>query len=167
MYDYRPKLSLPKTRLQKVANIIGYGTFIIGIIYSLFHLATLPAEVPIHFNFAGEADGWGSKYVLLVLPIIGIVTLLPLEAMEKRPHMHNYPSRINESNVYQFYESSIRTMNLVKNGTLIIFGLLQIEIIQTARESSFTFGNILLGFIIFILVVPIIWHILSIRQIKE
>ena len=166
MHDYRPEISLPKTTLQKIANGIGYGVFIISVLYSILNLPTLPSEVPIHFNFAGEADGWGSKYVLLLLPFVGIVTVLALEAVEKRPHVHNYPQHINESNVHQFYEISIRTANLIKNGTLVIFGLLQIEIVLGAKESSFTFGNMLFGTMIVIVLLPIAWHIFSMTQLK-
>lgn len=166
MYEYRPEISLPKTTLQKIANGVGYGVFIIGVLYSIVSLATLPSDVPIHFNFAGEADGWGSKYVLLLLPFIGIVTVLALEALEKRPHFHNYPHYMNEVNVRQFYEVSVRTSNLIKNGTLLIFGLAQIEIVQSAKEAQFTFGSILVGIIVVALFVPIVWHIYSSVQLK-
>jgi len=166
MHDYRPEMSLPKTTLQKIANGIGYGVFIISVLYSILNLPTLPSDVPIHFNFAGEVDGWGSKYVLLLLPFIGVVTVLALAAVEKRPHMHNYPQHINETNVRQFYEISIRTANLIKSGTLIIFGLLQIEIVLAAKESSVTFGNILFGAMIVFLILPIAWHIYSMVQLK-
>ena len=167
MNEYRPKLDLPKTRLQKVANIVGYGIFIAGIIYSIINLATLPQQVPIHFNIAGEADGWGSKYFLLVLPFITIVTTLALEAVEKRPHIHNHSYRLNENNVYQFYAISIRSLNLVKNGTLIIFGILQFEMVQTAREADFTLGYVMMGLFLILLVLPILWHIISISKWKE
>ena len=123
-------------------------------------------KVPIHFNFAGEADGWGSKYVLLVLPLIGIVTVLALEAVEKRPHIHNYPHYVNETNVRQFYAVSVRTSNLIKNGTLLIFSLLQIEIVQSAKEAQFIFGSTLVGIILVALFVPIGWHIYSSIQLK-
>ena len=166
MREYRPEITLPKSTLQKIANAVGYGIFIVGVLYSFVSLTTLPSEVPIHFNFAGEADGWGSKYVLLVLPLIGIVTVLALEAVEKRPHIHNYPHYVNEANVRQFYEVSVRTSNLIKNGTLLIFGLIQIEIVQSAKEAPFTFGVTLGGIIALVLVVPIVWHLYSSIQLK-
>ena len=166
MKEYRPEITLPKSTLQKIANAVGYGVFIIGILYSIISLPTLPSEVPIHFNFAGEADGWGSKYVLLLLPFIGVVLVLALEAVEKRPYLHNYPQYINEANVRQFYGVSVRTSNLTKNGTLLFFGLLQIDIVQSAKEAQFTFGSILVGIIVVALFVPIVWHIYSIIQLK-
>ena len=166
MHEYRPEISLPKTSLQKIANIIGYVMFIGCTIYSLVNLAILPSEVPIHFNLAGEADGWGSKYVLLILPLIGLFSILALEAVEKRPHMHNYPAHINETNVHQFYGISVRTTNLVKNGVLLTFGLLQLEMVQSAKEASFAFGSLLLPLVLVAVFVPIVWHIYSMVQIK-
>ena len=167
MKEYRPDITIPKSTLQKIANAVGYGVFIVGVLYSIISLSTLPSEVPIHFNFVGEADGWGSKYVLLVLPLIGIVTVLALEAVEKRPHIHNYPQYMNEANVRQFYEVSVRTSNLIKNGTLLIFGLLQIEIVQSAKSAQFTFGVTLVRVIVVALFVPIGWHIYSSIQLKS
>ena len=101
------------------------------------------------------------------MPFIAIVTTLALEAIEKRPHIHNYSYRLNENNVYQFYAISIRSLNLVKNGTLIIFGMLQFEMVQTAREAAFTLGNVMMGLLVILLVLPILWHIISISKLKE
>ena len=167
MKTYRPHLQLPKTTFQIWLNVISYTIFIGAIIYSVFQLATLPAEVPIHFNFAGEADGWGSKYILLVLPLIAIVMTVALEALEKHPQLHNYPERLNESNVNAFYRTSIRTLNVLKNGILLLFAFLQIEIILAAKESDFTFGLFLPIFIGIVTIVPIVWHLISISKIKQ
>jgi uncharacterized membrane protein len=166
MHEYRPEISLPKTTIQKITNIIGYSILIGCTIYSLVNIVTLPSEVPIHFNLAGEADGWGSKYVLLILPLIGLFSILALEEVEKRPYMHNYPAHINETNVRQFYAISIRTMNLVKNGLLLTFGLLQLEMVQSAKEANFALGSLLLPLVIVAVFVPIAWHIYSMVQIK-
>ncbi|MEL7163385.1 MAG: DUF1648 domain-containing protein, partial [Bacteroidota bacterium] len=53
------------------------------LLFSLFmvflpfiYLATiyggLPAEIPIHFDWRGEPDGWGPKAVLWLLPFTGL-----------------------------------------------------------------------------------------------
>ena len=167
MYEYRPKIAMPKTTLQKITNLIGYGLFIGSTVYSLFNLPGLPSQVPIHFNSFGEVDGWGSKYLLLLLPFIGIIIVLALEAVEKRPHMHNYPTHINESNVQQYYAISIRTSNLLKNAILVTFGLMQIEIVQSAQQENFMLGIILFAVIIVTVVAPIVWYIISIMKIKQ
>lgn len=44
---------------------------------------SLPAKVPIHWNYKGEIDGWGNKFsligVLFMLPVLtyGIMLLVP------------------------------------------------------------------------------------------
>lgn len=40
----------------------------------------LPAQIPIHFNWRGEADGWGPKYILWFLPTLGIPLVLLVSA---------------------------------------------------------------------------------------
>lgn len=162
MNEFRPKLELSKTTLQKTANLIGYGLLIVSTVYSLINLSSLPSQVAIHFNSVGEADGWGSKYLLLLLPLIGIIIGLVLEALEKNPHVHNYPAHINESNVQRYYAISIRTSNLIKNATVAILGLLQIEIVQSAKQADFKIGAILMAVYIVAIIAPILWHIVSI-----
>lgn len=45
----------------------------------------LPAEIPIHFDWRGAADGWGPKYLLWFLPIVGIpLVLLVNSALTKK-----------------------------------------------------------------------------------
>ena len=166
MNPYRPVLQIPKTRLQTVANCIGYGLFVGSIIYVLIKLQSLPPQVPIHFNALGEEDGWGSKNVLLIFPFIALFLWLALEALEKNPHVHNYPSHINEANVQQFYSISIRTTNLMKNGILIFFSLLQLDIVFSAQQQSFTLGILLMIVLSIVIVVPIVTHIMSIRKIN-
>jgi uncharacterized membrane protein len=40
----------------------------------------LPDEIPIHFDWRGNADGWGPKYILWFLPTIGIPLILLVNA---------------------------------------------------------------------------------------
>lgn len=167
MYGYRPTMAMPKTTLQKIANVFGYGLFIGCTVYSLLNLSGLPSQVPTHFNFAGEADGWGSKYSILLLPVITIVIVFAIEALEKRPHLHNYPESMNETNVEQYYAVSIRTLNLIKNALLATFGFSQIEMVHVAQQLKFIFGNMLFASYIVVIIAPVVWQIFSIRRIKK
>lgn len=51
----------------RIINII---TFAIALMATVVAISVFPDVVPIHFNAQGIADGWGSKYTLLVTPII-------------------------------------------------------------------------------------------------
>ncbi len=39
-------------------------------IYSLYCYKIFPESIPVHFNFSGEPDSYGSKLTLVLLPII-------------------------------------------------------------------------------------------------
>lgn len=167
MNNFRPKLHLEKTFLQKVMNIIGYSIFVGSIVVALFYFPTLPDKVPTHFNISGEVDGWGSKYSLFAIPIIAGLMLIPLEMVEKRPHLHNYPAFLNEKNVAKLYGISVRTMNLTKNGLLMIFGFLLIQSVMAAKYGEAHFGVLLIILIILIVLFPLGWHIVSMMKVKR
>lgn len=57
--------------LKKELPIIGF--VILPFIYLAYLWNSLPEKVPIHWNFKGEIDDWGSKHYL-----IGILFLLPV-----------------------------------------------------------------------------------------
>lgn len=167
MNFYRPQLNLQQPKWQKTLNVFSYTLFIIASLVSIISLFSLPAEVPIHFNFAGEADNYGSKYFLLLLPIITIITFLPLEALERKPHLHNYMAQLNETNVQDYYALSTATVNLVKNGTVIVFALLQFEILLQAFETNFVIGPLLIILIALLIFGPIVWNVIQSKKLSK
>lgn len=58
-----------------------YWVFVLVLIalpfaYALYLYPSLPAQIPIHFNIKGEADGWGAKESIFLMPsIMGFVSL--------------------------------------------------------------------------------------------
>lgn len=151
-------------QLLRVANLIGYGTFILMTAYSLLMLPDLPQQVAIHFNIAGEADNWGSKYVLLLIPVIVLFMTLAMEAVEKHPEWHNYPASKTKANEQAMYKISQRTMNLVKNAILLIFSLLQLEMIRSATTENTSIGAAFFVLLLTVVVAPLIWHFASMRK---
>ena len=57
--------------LKKELPIVGF--VLLPFIYLAYLWNSLPEEVPIHWNYKGEIDNWGTKYSL-----IGVVFLLPV-----------------------------------------------------------------------------------------
>lgn len=129
---YRPILTLPKTKYEKCLDVIGSGLFTVSILFIILQWGNLPEEIPAHFNAKGEVDRWGSKIEVLILPGIGIFMWIFLGLLEKAPHMHNYPARLNERNVEAFYLNSRRLCNEVKNFCLILFAIISCEIVLVA-----------------------------------
>ncbi|MDN4493411.1 DUF1648 domain-containing protein [Ureibacillus aquaedulcis] len=147
---YRPILKLPKTKLEKIMDGIGILFFGAAIIFLMLNWNAIPGQVPAHFNGAGEVDRLGSKYELIILPIIGLFIYALMGLLEKAPHMHNYPERINESNAELFYLHSRKLLNIVKNILLTVFAFL---IVQISRVSLGEIDTLSIGFVPIILLV--------------
>lgn len=155
---------MAQQRLLRVTNLIGYGTFILVTVYALFILPDLPQQVAVHFNMAGEADNWGSKYILLLMPVIVLFMALAMEAVEKHPEWHNYPASKTKENEQAMYNISQRTINLVKNAILLIFSLLQLEMIRSATTENTSIGAAFFVLLLVVVVAPIVWHFASMRK---
>ena len=61
---------------------------IIPIVYLLFSWSLLPEQMPIHFDFDGEPNGYGSKMVFIFLPLGLYLLLLVLPSID--PRKSNY-----------------------------------------------------------------------------
>ena len=82
----------------------------------------LPDRIPIHFNAAGEADGWGKRGMIWTLPLIALFTVgLVLSVPYFNQKYVNYPVKITEEN----QEKQYRLMVLFLNGmAIIVFGIM-------------------------------------------
>ncbi|WP_286923462.1 MULTISPECIES: DUF1648 domain-containing protein [Lysinibacillus] len=163
---YRPILKLPKTKFEKLWDYIGCGIFMLSILYIFIMWGKIPEEVPGHFNGAGEVDRWGTKIELFILPFIGVFLWILLSLLEKAPHMHNYPARLNENNVKAFYLNSRKTLNEIKNLCLIIFAVISFQMVRIAIGEVETIGWWLLPIVLIGTAIPIIKGIVATFKIK-
>ena len=163
---YRPILKLPKTKFEKLWDYIGCGIFMLSILYIFIMWSEIPEEVPGHFNGAGEVDRWGTKIELFILPFIGVFLWVLLSLLEKAPHMHNYPARLNENNVKVFYLNSRKTLNEIKNLCLIIFAVISFQMVRIAIGEIETIGWWLLPIVLIGTAIPIIKGIVATFKIK-
>ncbi|TKI59492.1 DUF1648 domain-containing protein [Lysinibacillus mangiferihumi] len=163
---YRPILTLPKTKVEKFLDVIGSGLFTVSILFIILQWGNLPEEIPAHFNAKGEVDRWGSKIEVLILPGIGIFMWIFLGLLEKAPHMHNYPARLNERNVEAFYLNSRKLCNEVKNFCLILFAIISCEIVLVALGKIEGLGWWFLPVVLIGTGIPILKGLIASSKIK-
>jgi len=165
-YPYRPILKIPKTRNEIIFDIIGIGFFVISILYIIVQWKHLPDQIPGHFNAKGEVDRWGSKYELLIVPIIGLFIFLLSTLFEKAPHMHNYPNRLNESNAEQFYLNSRKMLNATKNVCMLFFAVLNFQMVRIGLDKQDSLGGWFLPVLIISFFIPLAVGIYKQTKIK-
>ncbi|MBB4824715.1 putative membrane protein [Sporosarcina luteola] len=158
MYN-RPKLDIPKTPFEKAADLIGAIVFISWIGYLVYAWGQLPDQVPGHYDGAGQVDRWGTKWELIILPIIAAL-LIPLMAfLEKHPEWHNYMN-LNESNIEFQYKNSRLLLNIMKNEILLFLAYISFNMIRVTLGKAESLGaaflpvfiGILFGTMIFFVV---------------
>ena len=95
----QPKIKLKLTTTDKAFEVLGW-LFILAIwVLTLTNYTNLPDTIPTHFNGAGQADGFGHKAMILILPVIATILYVGLTALNKFPHAFNYPTRSEERRV--------------------------------------------------------------------
>lgn len=166
MNNERPKLQIPKTKGEWLLDILGTASFLAAFGYLIISWGSLPEEIPGHFNAAGEVDRWGSRYEILILPIISVLLWGGMSLLEKKPHIHNYPARLNENNAHAFYVISRKVANMLKNACLFLLSALIIQTVRVALGDAQSLGSWFLPLLLILTIVPIVWAMIAQSRIK-
>ena len=81
----RPKIKFDLTKTDKVIEVTGWTLLIGTWILAILSFPDLPESIPTHFNAAGEADGFGEKTNIFVLPIVGTILFIGMTLIIQRP----------------------------------------------------------------------------------
>ncbi|EUJ37127.1 DUF1648 domain-containing protein [Brochothrix campestris] len=79
-----------RTILQQVFTWLSFLVLTALALFLAVNYQALPKIVPMHFNFAGEIDGYAGRASVWLLPIIGFLMWLLLFVIGAHPEKHNY-----------------------------------------------------------------------------
>lgn len=164
--EKRPKLRIELTITDKAAELIAALMLIILWAIPLFAYSALPSIIPTHFNFAGEADGYGSRLTIFVLPVIGTFIFALLTILNNYPHIFNFPVQITPKNAMEQYAIATRFIRYFK---AVIMGIFAIIVTLTVKGTEgkghgFWLWTILLMFAL--IFIPLIRMIKKMRNSK-
>lgn len=118
----------------------------------------LPDRIPIHFNAQGEANNWGSKATIFLMPSFAILLFIPMYFLSKVPHIYNYPISITEENAPRVYPVARFFMTIINFEMVLIFTYVSFDIV----------GQYLgIWFIVTVFAVPLITILLFILKLKH
>lgn len=163
---YRPQIDIERTSFDKFIDNFGFAALLVLLIVPIMAYSDLPDTIPIHFNVKGEADGFGAKYTIFMLPIIGCVTYALMKYLVKQPHLFNYPVEITPENVHYQYEIATRMMRTMNAVVTLIFAYLTYVIIQTAQGNVQLMGTWSLPLILAVIFVPIFYFVWKAKRRK-
>lgn len=141
MATNRPKINIPLEPLDVIVDITSITLYVVMIIYTALNYNALGDTIPIHFNASGEADGFGNKTSVWVLPIIGMVIYSILCILNKYPHTHNYMVNITEENAFKNYRLSTRLVRFTNLFLAILFTFIQYISIEKGKGYAIELGS--------------------------
>ena len=120
----RPKIKLTPSPLDNKLELTSKIFLVVLWGLTLYALLKLPTTIPTHFNVSGQADDYGNKMTLLILPILATIIYFGLTQLNKYPHLFNYMTKISEDNAQKQYTIATRMLRFLKLAILLIFSLI-------------------------------------------
>ncbi len=132
IHEERPILVIEKKTIDHIF-VWGAWFLLIGTwIFSMVKYSHLPSIIPTHYGLNGQADGFGHKSTIYLLPGITTAIAILFSVLCKYPHKFNYLTRIDASNARQQYASALRLMRFLQFFITCIFGYLTYKEISGA-----------------------------------
>ena len=137
--EKRPKLQLKWTKFDYFLEFLAIGILIFHWIFMLYYYSKLPQIIPSHLDSNGEIDGMGSKNMLCLVPIIGLLLYIAISYTNKKPHCFNFPYPITAENAERQYRNSLMMTRVMKCLIQLLFLTLTANIINTASSLDLKF----------------------------
>ncbi len=117
----RPQLDLLPTATDRWLDGLGFASLIALIALPAYWYNALPEQIPKHFNLNGEADAWGAKSGIWILPAIGTVLFALLTYLNRKPHTFNYMTTITPDNAEHQYRNAMTMIRVLRLLILLLF----------------------------------------------
>lgn len=157
----RPVLTLSPSRLEialRLAAALGILTFVYLLVQ---YFPALPARIPVHFNAAGQVDGWGSKHTLLFLFALTAVLLLGLTILRRYPHKFNYLYPITAQNAEKQYRLACELLAVLQVQVVWLFTYLGWRVMVSAQQNAGGVSMLLLPVIILVNVGTLVFYLVK------
>lgn len=130
--EKRPILDLKMTKFDLLLEILSIAVLGFHWVFIWIYYSRLPQIIPSHIDINGKIDGMGPKFMLLYVPIIGILIHFAISYTNKKPHNFNFPYTINEENAERQYRNSLMMTRIVKLFIQLLFAAITANIIHLA-----------------------------------
>jgi len=150
------KIQFPVTAVDIVIELVAIIIVFFLWMFSVVSYSQLPQTIPTHFNYTGQADGFGGKQTIFLLPSIASFLYLGFTIFNFFPTLFNYPVDITEKNKLYLYTAATRMIRYLKCSFLSIMLFLLIRILQITAKVEDGLGILFIPFAVFASSIPLI-----------
>ena len=154
--EVRPKIKLQLTKGDKALETLCLIVLIILWGGTIAGYPGLPEQIPTHFNAAGEADDYGSKNSIFILPIVATLVYIGMSVLNQYPHIYNYPTTVTEKNARRLYTSVTKLMRTLKLIVTVIFAGIVYMTYRSVFMNNDGLGRWFLPTVLGLLLLPVI-----------
>lgn len=126
--------------MQNVLKWIGFAALVGALIHILVNWSVIPAQVPQHYNFAGEVDAWAAKPFIFFPPAIGLILWVAMEVVKRFPQLINMADDVKSRNEAQ-KRIAIQMMNWLQLEISLLFAYLSVKDVYIAQGHTFGLMN--------------------------
>ena len=156
-------MKIPITKAEKFASKFSWCIATALIVYTAIMWQQIPEQVPTHFGFSGQADNWGHKVFVCLLPLIYLGTLGLSLIVRKSPSLINLPFKLEGEAKEKGLELSYQMLAVVNLIIGVLFSYLTYEIIHLEGKSIGS--KIIPGFVLALGAV-VIFYLRKIRTLR-
>ncbi len=125
----RPPVTIhERTTAEWVLDAVAIAGAIGSVVVAAISYGGLPDTIPTHFGPSGEADRWGSKNMVWLIPAIAIGLIPLIIHLCRRPDRFNYLQKITPENAQSEYARARLTLRWVNAFFACLFFVLTWEI---------------------------------------
>lgn len=157
----RPKIKLKLNAIDVWLDKIALAGIILLWLHTILKYNGLPGSIPIHYNLRGEIDGYGSKLIIFLGPLIAAVVSAGMSLLNKYPHIFNYPATITEQNAERQYLLATRLFRFIKLAVAIIFIYINFTIIHDSKTGMSSSRWWDLPIILLAIFMPLTWYFIK------
>lgn len=152
-----PRINIPLTYTGKIIEIVGLLLLVLFWYFTLSHYNELPNSIPTHFKANNVVDGYGSKWNIIMLPIVATIMYLGLTIVARFPHKMNHFVTITEANARKQYSIITGMFRIMKITIVLVFFMMTFETVQIALGLPDVFGKWFILIAFALIFVPIFW----------
>lgn len=137
------------------------------VVFTLMTFPKLPETVPTHIGVKGQVDGFGSKRILLAMPIMGLVFYIGLSILQRFPDKFNYPVEVTDNNAEVLHLLGVKLARCIKLFVVLITSFGTCEFIELAKGRYLKFGIAVIAWLVALMMVMVFYYIIKMMRQQE
>lgn len=130
--NVRPVLSTT----DKTIEFLGWLSILVIWSFTTTNYINLPDTIPTHYDASGQADEFGGKATILILPLVATVMFAGLTIVTRLPRVFNYQAGTTKEDAHRQHTIAAKVIRYLKFMIVVIVGVITFYIIQTSKGKA-------------------------------